>query len=124
MVIAGLTAATAAALAVHHAQPVVTAATMLPAVAVVSNRLPEDHLTAIQEETSLLPDAISAAQAAPATPLKDKSGSTILLKDHSGAIIGQMAKIPLENEQITEIKAINDIDNGAGRELLSIISKY
>lgn len=71
----------------------------------------------------MLPAAISDAQAAPALPLNDK-GSTIMLRDHSSSIIGQMAKIPLENEHITEIKAINDIDNGAGRELLSIISKY
>lgn len=97
-------------------QPVVTAATMLPAVAVVSKRL--------QEESSMLPAAIGDAQAAPALPLHDKSSSTIMLTDDSSTIIGQMAKIPLENEHITEIKAINDIDNGAGRELLSIISKY
>jgi|GEM_PF-3607436 len=114
---------TAAALSLSMpSQPVVTAATMLPAVAVVSNRIQGSHAL-INEGTSMLPAAISDAQAAPALPLNDK-GSTIMLRDHSSSIIGQMAKIPLENEHITEIKAINDIDNGAGRELLSIISKY
>jgi hypothetical protein len=101
-------------------QPVITAATTLPAVAVVSNRIIQADEA---EGDYMLPAAIGDAQAAPALPL-DKSGSTIWLQDNSSAIIGQMAKIPLENEHITEIKAINDIDNGAGRELLSIISKY
>lgn len=111
----------ASSLALHRQQESMTsAATMLPAVAVVSNRMAPP----VHEEISMLPAAIGEAQAAPALPLHPKSGSTIRLKDHSGAIIGQMAKIPLENEQITEIKAINDIDNDAGRELLSIISKY
>jgi len=51
-------------------------------------------------------------------------GKTIVLKGVNESIIGQMARIPLENEQITEIKSVSDIDNSAGRELLSIINKY
>jgi hypothetical protein len=49
---------------------------------------------------------------------------TILLRGQSEAIIGQMAKIPAENEPIVETKAVSKVDNNAGRELLSIISKY
>lgn len=57
----------------------------------------------------------------PAPPSDHK---IIVLEDNGGSIVGQMAKIPLENEQITEIKPLQDIDNGVGRELLSIINKY
>jgi hypothetical protein len=49
---------------------------------------------------------------------------TIILQGGNDSIIGQMARIPLENEPITEIKSASDIDNHAGRELLSIINKY
>ncbi len=54
----------------------------------------------------------------------ENSGKTIVLQGPSGTIIGQLARIPGQTEQITEIKAVSDIDNDAGRELLSIISKY
>jgi hypothetical protein len=116
-------------------EPVVKAATMLPAVAVVSNRilpvgssLPAPvHEEVSSSGSSVLP-AISDAQAStaplPVYTVPEKSGSTIVLKDKSGVIVGQMARIPLENEQITEIKAINDVDNGGNRELLSIVGKY
>lgn len=52
------------------------------------------------------------------------AGKTIILQGGTDSIIGQMARIPLENEPITEIKSASDIDNHAGRELLSIINKY
>jgi hypothetical protein len=68
-----------------------------------------------------LPGAISDAQAA---ALTEKSSNTILLQDKGSMIIGQMAKIPAENEHITEVKPGSDIDNNTGRELLSIVSKY
>ena len=71
-------------------------------------------------DASLIGDAQAAGHGA----LVDKSNKIISLHGDSEYIIGQMAKIPAENEQITEIKAVNDIDNHAGRELLSIISKY
>ena len=53
-----------------------------------------------------------------------KRNKIITIHNDSEYIVGQMAKIPAENEQITEIKPINDIDSHAGKELLSIISKY
>ncbi|NBO19710.1 MAG: hypothetical protein EBV03_10915 [Proteobacteria bacterium] len=53
-----------------------------------------------------------------------KDGNTIVLRDHSTSIVGQMARIPLENEHITEVKPLQDVDNVAGRELLSILNKY
>ena len=57
--------------------------------------------------------------------LTDNSqGKTIILQGKNEAIIGQMARIPTENEQITEIKSASEVDNKAGRELLSIINKY
>jgi hypothetical protein len=52
------------------------------------------------------------------------SDSTIVLADKSGTIVGRMAKIPAQNEHITEIKPVSEVDNRAGRELLSIINKY
>ena len=65
--------------------------------------------------TAVLPDA-----AGDASGQKD----TIILQGDADAIVGQLVKIPAENEHITEIKSVSEIDNNAGRELLSIISKY
>jgi len=72
----------------------------------------------IQPESILQPLSDAQAAALPERP------ATIMLRGSSETIIGQMAKIPAENEQITEIKAVSEVDNNAGRELLSIISKY
>lgn len=68
------------------------------------------------------PAAVSNAVAAP-IPM-EKQSDTIVLTDQSGTIVGQMAKIPTQHEQITEIKTLSQVDNRAGRDLLSIISKY
>ncbi len=102
-------------------EPVIKEATTLPPVAVVSNRIAPPAEPAPVQSDSLIAGAIGDAQAAPST---GKPGTTIMLKDQSGAIVGQMARIPLENEQITEVKPINNVDNGGGRELLSIVGKY
>ena len=114
---------------------VIKAATMLPAVAVVSERIPPAGTPAVSakavvepDNSSVIPTPFSDAQAAPAPSLAltqpEKNTSIIMLKDKSSVIVGQMARIPLENEQITEVKPINDVDNRGGRELLSIVGKY
>ena len=108
---------------------------MLPAVAVVSERIPPAGTPAVSakavvepDNSSVIPTPFSDAQAAPAPSLAltqpEKNTSIIMLKDKSSVIVGQMARIPLENEQITEVKPINDVDNRGGRELLSIVGKY
>jgi hypothetical protein len=58
-----------------------------------------------------------------ATPSRSNS-STIVIKDKNEGIVGQMAKIPSPNVQITEIQAVSNVDKGSGRELLSIVNKY
>jgi hypothetical protein len=68
----------------------------------------------------ILQPPVSDAQASIAA----EKPPTILLRGQSEAIIGQMAKIPAENEPVIETRAISAVDNNAGRELLSIISKY
>lgn len=59
-----------------------------------------------------------------ASGLPEDPNKTIVLKGDNQVIVGRMAKIPAQSEQITEIKNISNVDNDAGRELLSIISKY
>lgn len=112
-------------------EPVIKAATMLPAVAVVSERLPvpaSKDKPVVNDTIGVLSGPIGEAQAAP-TPVStyttpDNSDTTIRLKDDSSVIVGQMARIPIENGEITEVKRINTVDNGGGRELLSIVGKY
>ncbi|MDE3059962.1 MAG: hypothetical protein KGJ06_03010 [Pseudomonadota bacterium] len=86
-----------------------------------------DFSAAESMQAGRMPEAtvsVAAAQSAPvATPLA-RQQKTIMLKGKSEFIVGQLAKIPTESEQITEIKPLSDIDNHAGHELLSIISKY
>lgn len=70
-------------------------------------------------------DAKSAPVQAVQPAAKDETnGKTIVLQDKNDKIIGQMARIPAESEPITEIKSASEVDNNAGRELLSIINKY
>jgi len=141
IMIAGL----AALLVSLNRETIIVAAKSIPAVAVISDKLPNDKALAPEAvpapapavkapapsaDTSLLiSPGIGDAQAATNMPIMaslqpDRSAKVISLTDNSGGIVGQMVKIPAENEQITEIKALRDIDNDAGRELLSIISKY
>lgn len=70
---------------------------------------------------SLIPNPISDAHASTAAGNNDK---TIILQGDEGSIVGRMAKISLDNDQITEMKPASDIDKDAGRELLSILNKY
>ena len=54
-----------------------------------------------------------------------KSDKTIILSSGNDVIIGQMSKIPPQPEQqVKDIKVVSDIDNRAGRDLLTIISQY
>lgn len=95
---------------------------MLLAAKKTTDILRRDPARAVRLEKPVANSLVSDAAASMALP--PRNSQTIVLKGSEGAIIGQMARIPLENEQITEIKAVSDVDNHAGRELLSIISKY
>ena len=78
-----------------------------------------------QEQTVAPPVQVQELALNTSAALVDtRRGDTIILQGQNEQIIGQMARIPMENEQITEIRPASDVDNGAGRELLSIISKY
>ncbi len=54
----------------------------------------------------------------------DGTSKTIHIEGKSEAIVGQLARIPSENSNLSDIKTVSEVDNRAGRELLSIISKY
>lgn len=63
-------------------------------------------------------------EVAAATLPVGKSSKTIILSDQGGTIVGQMAKIPAQGEQGTEVTAVTAVDNRAARDLLSILNKY
>ena len=91
--------------------------------------LPEEPKTTTFAMNNARTAAPLAAVTPASTPVQDQltddsRGKTIILQGKNEAIIGQMARIPLENEPITEIKSASEVDNSAGRELLSIINKY
>lgn len=107
---------------------VLETATMVPQISVTPPEPAHEEKSLLSGASEILSPAIGDAQAA--TGMKglpeslEKTGNTVIFHGNSDFIVGQMAKIPLENEQITEIKPVQNIDNEAGRELLSIISKY
>jgi hypothetical protein len=74
---------------------------------------------AIPEEVKIAPEIKDPGANSPHTP-----SSTIVIKDKNEGIVGQMAKIPSPNVQITEIQAVSNVDKASGRELLSIVNKY
>ena len=104
--------------------------TMLPTISIGA------HETLV-EDTSLIGEAHASIGTAahanvPVAP-NAPSPSIISLRGHSDSIVGQITKIPLDNEQITEVKpdnapenkvSENKVDKPANRELLSIVSKY
>lgn len=94
----------------------------LPKITITSELIDTNTLTtlAMNQPPKDLPISLSESSLRPTR----KVAKTIVLEGNNGTIVGQMARIPLENEQITEIKPLQDIDNVAGRELLSIINKY
>lgn len=99
------------------------------AVAAPTETAPEAKIEAKEEVKSTTlamnnPHVVPAAPVVQAPSAQVNGSKTIVLQDKNDSIIGQMARIPLENEQITEIKSASDVDNSAGRELLSIINKY
>ena len=97
----------------------------LPPISIHSQDAAVEEPSILRDATNALSHTIGDAQAAVGTAAPSKKASTIIsLHNNSDYIVGQMTKIPVENEQITEIRPANDIDNHAGRELLSIISKY
>lgn len=90
---------------------------------VVAVRPPEKEPVLAMMDAHVLP--IEASKPVVSNQLTDESqGKTIILQGKNESIIGQMARIPLESEQITEIKSVSEVDNSTGRELLSIINKY
>jgi hypothetical protein len=108
---------------------VVSAPSKVPTDPSAAQTIPPIEVTSVTVDApSILYPPIGDAQAATGiaglASFSEKEEKTILLKGQTESIVGQMAKIPVQNEQITEIKAITDIDNSAGHELLSIISKY
>ncbi|MFW0777796.1 MAG: hypothetical protein ACN2B6_08785 [Rickettsiales bacterium] len=60
--------------------------------------------------------------AAPVVPAKEEG--TIVITDKSQAIVGQLTKIPSQNQQITGIKSVSEPDKKPGKELLSIVNKH
>ena len=79
----------------------------------------------VSPQAGAVSDASIIGDAQAAIPVIAHKGSGIIsLHNDSDHIVGQMAKIPVESEQITEVLPTNNIDNHAGRELLSILSKY
>lgn len=91
-------------------------------------------IKAIRQETLPADAGAGEAQLAPAAGGSvpdstlpgglNKGTKTIMIQGKNEVIVGQLTKIPAQNEQITEVKSASEVDNNAGRELLSIISKY
>jgi hypothetical protein len=87
----------------------------------VHSRSYEELGIVVRHETEVQPVAADNAELAPAS---EKQSQTIVITGENDGIVGQLARIPAQNQQITEIKTISEVDNQAARELLGIISKY
>ena len=91
-------------------------------------------LSSLLSGKSDVAEVVSSAQAATSSPdmvLGDATvvtpkdnGKTIVIAGQSGAIVGQLAKIPVPEGQMAEITTRSEVDNNTGRELLSIVNKY
>lgn len=92
-------------------------------VAITANHMIAKDYTAnpaMADAPEMLPVTPTLANPAPS----EKSSSTIVIKGQEGSIIGQMAKIPVQNLPITEVNTVSNVDKTSGRELLSIVNKY
>lgn len=71
-----------------------------------------------------LPGVLPAIKISSSPEISDKTSATIVIKGQEGTIVGQMARIPAQNQPITEVKTVSNVDKSTGRELLSIVNKY
>ncbi len=83
------------------------------------------HIASDEAENKVISDA-AAAFPPPGKPQTRtvKQGQAIVITGNNGGIVGQMAKIPVQNEQIVEIKTVSGVDKRTGHDLLTIIGKY
>jgi hypothetical protein len=97
-------------------------AVMVPAISVGPQK---EQGSILSDASTVLAHTIGDAQAAigPVNTVGNTS-AIISLHDNSEYIIGQMAKIAVDNIQITEVQQANAVDNRSARDLLSIISKH
>jgi hypothetical protein len=93
---------------------------------IASRMITTPNATVTVAATRLEPSAGDAMAMLPQAQIEQarRKGKTIMIEGKNGTIVGQLAKIPSENGGISEISTVSDVDNRAGRELLSIISKY
>lgn len=56
--------------------------------------------------------------------VKVMPANTIVIKDDKQAIIGQLSKIPVQNQKITGIQSVSNTDSVSNAQLLSIVSKH
>ncbi len=57
-------------------------------------------------------------------PQMVKQSDTIVIKEGNQAIIGQLARIPVQNKAAPEVQTVTSLDKEDGKELLSIVNKY
>lgn len=113
----------------RRAAIVTTAAIVsLTLLAYMADRLARSGAEPVAQEPAIPdiyePKAMTDAAPAKAALAPAASGQSIVIRGEHGGIIGQLARIPTQNQQMTEIKTISEIDNRAGRELLGIIGRY
>ncbi len=90
------------------------------------------HISALPRFGGHQENRVNAQAASPAPAVQEamvtqevpEKSPLIVITGDAGTIVGQMARIPAENEQVTEIKSPSEVDKETGRELLSIIGKY
>jgi hypothetical protein len=104
--------------------------------AMASTREPPAEALPAEAETAALPPATEATPAAELpeeaptvematpTPPPASRNDTLSFQDGRQGIVGQMAKIPAQNLPSIEVRTVTNVDNAAGRELLSIVNKY
>lgn len=101
-------------------------ASMLPQISVTSekNTVSKPEAKLALNNAQAMPSVIIAPTSVVLNKVADVKRETIILQGNKESIVGRMARIPMQNEPITEIKSFSEVDNSAGRELLSIINKY
>lgn len=77
------------------------------------------HINKLWEGGSFIPQA--SAHVIPAET--GKSTQSIVISGQNGTIVGQIAKIPAQQEKGAPIDTMSNVDNTAQRDLLSVVNK-
>lgn len=59
-----------------------------------------------------------------AAKIQENTDKSIIINGKDGGIVGHVTHIKPEQQEVTGIRTMTEVDNRASRDLLSVVNKY